>query len=93
MKIRRVKQYLCDKIRSVLMAEQGLSQEQSRVADIVFAFNNREMLKLLMKRGKYLSNANMDKAEAVEKEMTILKNQKFDELIVPNHFFCTFLES
>lgn len=51
------------------------------------------MLKLLMKRGKYLSNANMDKAEAVEKEMTILKNQKFDELIVPNHFFCTFLES
>ena len=48
------------------------------------------MLELLIKRGKYLNNANMEKAEKVEKQMTKLKDEKYEELIIPNSFFCTF---
>lgn len=79
-----------DKIQSNLEMRSGLSREESRIADLVFAFNNREMLLLLKKRGSYLSNAKMDKAEEIEKKMTALKDEKYDSLVVPNTFFCTF---
>lgn len=88
--IRRVKKYLVDNIQKTLEEKCGLSFEESKVADIVFAFNNRRMLELLIKRGKYLNNANMEKAEKVEKQMTKLKDEKYEELIIPNSFFCTF---
>lgn len=72
--------------------EKGLSKEESRIADIAFAFDNREMLKLLQKRYKYLCSAKFEQAEGVEKQMTELKNKDYDKLIVPNTFFCTFME-
>ena len=50
------------------------------------------MLILLHKRYKYLCNARFDKAEEIEAKMTELKNEKYDELIVPNYFWCTFME-
>ena len=37
--------------------ETQLSVEQSQIADIVFAFNNKEMLQLLTKRYKALVKA------------------------------------
>ena len=67
-----------------------LDREHSQVADIVFAFDNRDMLKLLKKRYKYLCSASFDKAEKIEERMTQLKNQQFDDLVVPNYYFCTF---
>lgn len=44
--IRRVKKWLMHEIQSRLM-KCGLSKEESRIADIAFAYDNREMLKLL----------------------------------------------
>ena len=32
------------------------------------------------------------KAERIEDKLTELKNEKFDELVVPNTFYCTFME-
>lgn len=50
------------------------------------------MLRLLKKRYKYLCKAKFEKAEAIEKELTLIKNEKYEQLIVPNTFFCTFME-
>ena len=69
-----------------------LSREHSKVADIVFAFNNRKMLVLLNKRYKYLCSAKFEKAEKIEAELTRVKNEEYDDLVVPNYYFCTFKE-
>lgn len=54
--IRRFKKYLIKQIEQSLMAR-GLTREQSQVADVAFAFNNRQMLHLLKKRYEYLCKA------------------------------------
>ena len=81
-----------EELQNVLERELGLSQEQSRVADIAFAFNNRNMLKLLRKRYKYLRQAKFDKAEEIETQMTALKDDKYEQLVVPNTMYVTFME-
>ena len=50
------------------------------------------MLTLLQKRYKALCQARFKKAERIEDKLTEIKNEKFDELIVPNTFYCTFME-
>ena len=69
-----------------------LGGEQYRVADLIFTFNNGEMLQLLRKRAQYLSDAKFHKAQSVESKMTELKQEKFDQLVVPIYFYCTFME-
>ena len=92
--IRRFKKYLIEHIQKNLEQNSStqLNREQSRVADIAFAFHNREMLVLLKKRYEYLCKAKFEKAEKVEEQLTKIKNEKFDQLIVPNTFYCTFME-
>ena len=70
----------------------GISEKDSKIADIVFAFNNRDALVLLRKRYEYLCKAQFEKAEKIEDKLTQLKNEKYCELVVPNTFFCTFME-
>ena len=71
---------------------EGLPEEQSRVADVAFAFNNHQMLELLQKRYKYLCDAKFEKAARVEDQLTNLKNNQYPNLTIPNTFFCTFME-
>ena len=47
---------------------------------------------LLCKRYKYMRDANFEKAQQVENRLTELKNTHYDQLIVPNTFYCTFME-
>ena len=42
-----------------------LSRDHSKVADMVFAFNNRIMLILLNERYKYLCSAKFEQAEKI----------------------------
>ena len=39
-----------------------------------------------------MCKAKFDEASQVETKMTALKNEKYDELIVPNTYYCTFME-
>ena len=66
--IRRFKKYLVEHIQKNLEQNSStqLDRAQSRVADIAFAFDNREMLVLLKKRYEYLCKAKFEKAERVE---------------------------
>jgi len=67
--------------------------EKYRIADLVFAFNNGVMLRLLKKRASLLNNAKFEKARAVELEMTKIKNEKYAQLVQPIYFYCTFMRS
>jgi hypothetical protein len=42
------------------------------------------MLKLLLKRHKVLSNAKFDEATKLEENLTKLKDDNYEELIIPN---------
>ena len=50
------------------------------------------MLELLKKRYKYLRDANFEKAAKVEDRLTDLKEKEYENLTIPNTFFCTFME-
>ena len=68
MPIKRFKTYLIDQLQKNLEENEvtQLSRERSKIADIVFAFDNRKMLVLLNKRYKYLCSAKFEKAEKIE---------------------------
>ena len=50
------------------------------------------MLSLLKERYNYLCKARFDDAKKIEEKLTAHKDQHYDELIIPNAFFCTFME-
>lgn len=68
----------------------GLSEDMSKVADLQLAFDNADLLRLLELRANHLKAANFVKAEAIENELTRLKNEHFDEYMRPNTFYVTF---
>ena len=76
MPIKRFKAYLIDQLQKNLEENEvtQLSRERSKIADIVFAFDNRKMLVLLNKRYKYLCSAKFEKAEKIEEQLTMIKN-------------------
>ena len=77
--IRRFKEYLTEKIQKNLQErDHTLSKKDTQVADIVFAFDNSVMLRLLKKRYEYLCKAKFEKAEAIEEKLTTLKNEKYE---------------
>ena len=49
------------------------------------------MLVLLEQRNKYLSKTEFENVKKVERKMTQIKKDKYEELIVPNTFYCTFM--
>ena len=72
------------------LMESGLSEEQSKVADLTFAFDNGSMINLLKYRAKAIHKAKFDIVSKLENKLTRLKNQDFEKLNVPNTFYCTF---
>ena len=93
--IRRFQSYLTQEIQSQLASKnksQDIDEQEFHVADMTFSFNNKQMLKLLLNRAKYLQSANIDKAKEVEAKMTQLKNEKLEQLVVPTSLFCTFMK-
>ena len=46
-----------------------------KIADIVFAFNNAELIKLLKKRGRHIMFQQYDQMREVEREITKLKDE------------------
>jgi hypothetical protein len=68
-----------------------LDPEKLRVADISFAFDNREMLILLEKRYESLAKTDFETVSEIEKELSLLNQDKYDQYIVPNTFYCTFM--
>lgn len=63
-----------------------------KIADIVFAFNNSELIKLLRLRGAHIMYQRYDQMREVEKQISQLKDEKFGDLTRPVSAFVTFEE-
>ena len=63
-----------------------------KIADISFAFNNAELIRLLSTRGSHIMYQRYDKMREVEKEISELKDREFKELSKPCDAFITFEE-
>lgn len=63
-----------------------------KIADIVFAFNNQDLINLLKERGQHITYQRYKKMREVEKEISQLKDSKFNDLTRPISAFITFEE-
>jgi hypothetical protein len=70
----------------------NLKCDEVKIADIVFAFNNSQLINLLKLRGQHIMFQRYDKMREVEAQITTLKNEKFDSLVRPVDAFITFEE-
>ena len=86
---------LCQYLREGILGglDHGLPEDKKAVADIAFSFKNNEMVHFLQKRAKLLNKHDFEGASKIEKEMTELKNDNFDELIQPETFWLTFMHT
>ena len=69
-----------------------LSQDkvEIKIANITFAFDNVDILKLLSKRGYYVTYANYKKITEIENTINALKNAETDKVSRPVAAFITF---
>ena len=67
------KEALKGSIRTTLMQQEGLTEEETFIFNIEFSFYNKEMLKLLAKRARKLRHAKFDDARSIEAKMDLLK--------------------
>jgi len=72
--------------------EGHLNIEEVRIADIVFAFNNDQLIKLLKQRGTFIMQQKYDKVAETEKKIMEYKKEKIEDLIRPVDAFITFEE-
>jgi hypothetical protein len=63
-----------------------------KIADIAFAYDNAELIKLLRTRGQHIVNQRFDKQKEVEQEISDLKNQSWETFTKPVCAFITFEE-
>ena len=72
--------------------DKGINITDVKIADIVFAFNNDKLIKLLKVRGQHIMFQRYDKAALVEAEIMEYKNNNIHDLIRPVDAFITFEE-
>lgn len=86
---------LTDKLREIKSSGSETSNikiTEVKIADIVFAFNNAELIQLLKARGNHIMYQRFDAMRAVEKKISELKDEKFRDLVKPVDAFITFEE-
>lgn len=70
----------------------NLKAHEVKIADIVFAFNNAELIQLLRLRGQHIMNQRYPQMREVEAKISALKDEKFASLVRPVDAFITFEE-
>ena len=68
----------------------GLKDDLNKVANITFAFDNGRMLDNLEYRAAKLRKGKYNYVTEGEEEMTIVKNERYRDIVTPNSFYCTF---
>jgi hypothetical protein len=63
-----------------------------KIADIVFSFNNAELIGLLKERGQNIMYQRFDQMRKVEDRISKLKDERFKDLTKPCEAFITFEE-
>lgn len=70
-----------------------MSHTKTKVVDIQFSFNNKELLELLSGRAQALKQVNSQQLEDYELLLDDVKAEQFEQIRTPNTFFCTFEEA
>lgn len=91
---RELERILTDKLIEMKQqpGSENLKVQEVKIADIVFAFNNAQLIQLLRARGGHIMFQRYDKMREVEAQISELKNEKFNELVRPVDAFITFEE-
>lgn len=63
-----------------------------KIAEIVFAFNNSQLINLLKQRGAAIINQKYDTMREIEKKITDLKKDNYEDFTRPVCAFITFEE-
>lgn len=63
---------------------------RAKIVDVVFAFKNSELIKMLIKRGQLIVNGNKDKLEKLEAEIDEWMVNHQEEMTTPVRAFVTF---
>jgi len=74
------------------ISEENCKINSVLIADIVFAYNNSELINLLRQRGANINSQKYDAMREVEKKITNLKGENYDKLTRPVCAFITFEE-
>eukprot|EP00347_Sterkiella_histriomuscorum_P002409 403368266 len=81
-------------VEKVAQDEKGVlnnaEDQEIRVTNITFAFNNVDLLKLLSQRGMLVTKALHEKVKVLDQKINQLKDQKRDQLTRPVAAFITF---
>lgn len=64
--------------------------DKVKVAFVTVAFNNSDIIELLVKRGTAIVNENWDEVEKLERKCIEVKNKNLDRLRDPCHIYLTF---
>lgn len=86
---------LTEKLREIKNSGADTSNikiSEVKIADIVFAFNNAELIQLLKARGNHIMFQRFDAMRDIEKKISTLKDEKFRDLVKPVDAFITFEE-
>lgn len=70
----------------------SINIREVKIADIVFSFNNAQLINLLKERGQNIMYQRFDRMRQVEQKISQLKNERFKDLTKPCEAFITFEE-
>jgi hypothetical protein len=71
-------------------ASSGISITEVKIADISFAFDNAELIKLLKLRGAHIMYQRYDSMREIEAKISELKDSQYEKLTRPCDAFITF---
>lgn len=70
----------------------SINIREVKIADIVFSFNNAQLINLLKERGQNIMYQRFERMRQVEQKISQLKNERFKDLTKPCEAFITFEE-
>ena len=88
--IQKFEDNISKQIEEQMQDRLGMTAEQVEIADVQFGFDNAQLLRMLEQRASLLRSAKIDKADEVEQQMTVYKNENLERLTRPNSAYCTF---
>ena len=72
---------------------ESCNKDKCKIADLQFAFDNDKMLNLLWKRAHALKKSNFKKVTKYETKLSKEKQENYEKIVRPTHFYCTFKHS
>ena len=87
-----IRELLINFVKKLTPVEPDAKQDDVEIAVISYGYNNKNMIELLQKRGKFLGNGKINEFMKNESESRglVLSNAQFERMKTPNRAFITF---